>query len=151
MRRGTRAGYRRTMFKCRHICRVGNLTCSPLWRYVYWHLLTMEGKWHGYQLVMQVHWVFATVHTLLCTLFCNRSYRNLVQVYMECFLHAQANIRNWCLFHLYRVYLTHHYCQISFVWKVTFYYFILETKCLGAIQVLRNAIFLEIGPTPTPS
>ena len=30
-----------------------------------------------------------------------------VQVYVECFLHTQANMRNWCLFHLYRVYFAH--------------------------------------------
>ena len=29
------------------------------------------------------------------------------QVYVEFFLHTQANMRNWCLFHLYRVYFTH--------------------------------------------
>ena len=37
---------------------------------------------------------FSTVQTLLCALFCNRLYHNLVQVYMEFFLHTQANIRN---------------------------------------------------------
>ena len=30
-----------------------------------------------------------------------------IQVYVEFFLHAQANMRNWCLFHMYRVYFTH--------------------------------------------
>ena len=50
---------------------------------------------------------FATVHTLLCTLFCYRSYQHFVQVYVEFFLHTQANMRNWCLFHLYRVYFAH--------------------------------------------
>ena len=29
------------------------------------------------------------------------------QVYVEFFLHTQANMRNWCLFHLYRVYFAH--------------------------------------------
>ena len=32
-----------------------------------------------------------------------------------------------------------------------FYRFAKELADLGAIQVLRNAIFLEIGPPPTPS
>ena len=31
-------------------------------------------------------------------------------------------------------------------WQVLFY-----CKLIGAIQVLHNAIFLEIGPPPTPS
>ena len=26
-----------------------------------------------------------------------------------------------------------------------------DVTCFGAIQVLRNVIFLEIGPPPTPS
>ena len=76
------------------------------------------------EIVIQVHWVFATVHTLLCTLFCYRSYQNFIQVYLEFFLHTQANIRNCILYT---------FCQIIFVWTVTFYYFILQTKCLSAI------------------
>ena len=36
------------------------------------------------------------------------------QVNVEFFLHTQANIRNWCLFHLHRVYL-HMYTVKSFL------------------------------------
>ena len=56
MRHGTRAGYRRTtlnqMFMPTYL---SSNVFAPLEICILTDLLTMEGKWLGYQLVMQVH------------------------------------------------------------------------------------------------
>ena len=46
-------------------------------------------------------------HVVVLLYFVIGRINNKIQVYVEFFLHAQANMRNWCLFHMHRVYFTH--------------------------------------------
>ena len=53
----------------------------------------------------------------------------------------------------YHIVSVHLHCIYFYEYKenVLFFFLYMYAWIIGAIQVLRNAIFLEIGPPPTPS